>query len=86
MVAGLNAQLRLVRRGNLKLTFLPVISWLESHAKPALTLHGVRINLAWFQSTAFGYSQFGLIVNAADSGNSTVGGIDGSMKIDLVPR
>ncbi|CAA6666175.1 unnamed protein product [Spirodela intermedia] len=86
LVAGLNAQLRLVRHGNLKLTFLPVISWLETHAKPALILHGVRINLAWFQSTAFGYCQFGLIVNAADSGNSTVGGIAGSMKIDLEPR
>ena len=58
-VAGSNSQLCLVRHGNLKVTFLPVLNWLETHANPAL---GVRVNLAWFQATTLGYCQLGLVV------------------------
>ncbi|PIA64560.1 hypothetical protein AQUCO_00100200v1 [Aquilegia coerulea] len=66
LVAGLNANLRLVRRGHLKMTFIPVLSWLESHANPALKAHGIRVDLAWFQATACGYCQFGIVVHAVD--------------------
>ncbi|KAH7834094.1 hypothetical protein Vadar_012689 [Vaccinium darrowii] len=65
-VAGLNAQLRLVRRGRLKVMFRPVLRWLEAHANPALRIHGVRVDLAWFQATACGYCQYGLLVNAVE--------------------
>ena len=64
LVAGLNAQLRLVRCGNLKVTFLPVIDWLETHANPSLAENGIRVDLAWFQATALGYCQFGLVLHA----------------------
>ncbi|KAM1605440.1 uncharacterized protein LOC126596812 [Malus sylvestris] len=67
LVAGLNAQLRLVRCGHLKLTFGHVISWLETHANPTLRLYGVHVDLAWFQPTASGYSQFGLLMYAIDN-------------------
>lgn len=64
-MAGLNAQLRLVRRGHLKITFGPVISWLDVYGNPTLARYGVRVDLAWFQPTASGYCQFGLVVHAA---------------------
>lgn len=67
LVAGLNAQLRLVRRGHLKLTLGHVISWLETHANPALSAYGIHVDLAWFQPTASGYCQFGLLVYAIDN-------------------
>lgn len=67
LVAGLNAQLRLVRRGHLKITFGHVVSWLETHANPTLCAYGVHVDLAWFQPTASGYSQFGLVVCATES-------------------
>ncbi|KAJ4959336.1 hypothetical protein NE237_026447 [Protea cynaroides] len=78
LVAGLNAQLRLVRRGNLKVKFQPVISWLETHANPALRIHGVRVDLA-FQATSCGYCQFGLIVYAAEEecGRASIPDVDG---------
>ncbi|CAO2818012.1 unnamed protein product [Amaranthus hypochondriacus] len=68
LVAGLNAHLRLVRRGCLRKTFRSVLRWLESHANPVLKSygHGLRIDLAWFQATACGYCQFGLLVYAID--------------------
>ncbi|XP_023545693.1 uncharacterized protein LOC111805058 [Cucurbita pepo subsp. pepo] len=66
MVAGLNAQLRLVRRGQLRSTFLPVVRWLENFANPALRNHGIRVDLAWFQATACGYCQYGLLIYAAE--------------------
>ena len=59
----MNAQLRLVRRGNLKGTFLPVLKWLETHANPALNTYGVRVDLAWFQASALGYCQYGLVIH-----------------------
>ncbi|KAH9799818.1 Ephrin type-B receptor [Citrus sinensis] len=65
LVAGLNAQLRLVRRGRLRATFRPVLRWLETHANPTLQLHGLRVDLAWFQATACGYCQYGLLVYAS---------------------
>lgn len=68
LVAGLNAQLRLVRRGHLKITFGHVVSWLETHANPTLCGYGIHVDLAWFQPTASGYSQFGLVVCATENG------------------
>ncbi|RVX17375.1 hypothetical protein CK203_003471 [Vitis vinifera] len=82
LVAGLNAQLRLVRRGRLRVTFRPVLRWLETHASPALRVHGVQVDLAWFQSTACGYCQYGLLVYAVeDETESTpVDGVDGAIQ------
>ncbi|KAA8521316.1 hypothetical protein F0562_011989 [Nyssa sinensis] len=65
-VAGLNAQLRLVCRGRLRAMFQPVIRWLETHGNPALRIHGIRVDLAWFQATACGYHQYGLLVYAVE--------------------
>ncbi|KAF8388896.1 hypothetical protein HHK36_025577 [Tetracentron sinense] len=82
LVAGLNAHLRLVRHGHLRITFGPVLSWLETHANPALSIHGVRIDLAWFQATACGYCQFGLVVYAIEEETepASVEGVDGAMR------
>ncbi|XP_020259156.1 uncharacterized protein LOC109835595 isoform X2 [Asparagus officinalis] len=68
LVAGLNAQLRIVRRGHLKKTLLPIIRWLETHENPFLSMHGILVELAWFQATASGYFQLGLVVYAAEDG------------------
>lgn len=62
LVAGLNAQLRLVRSGHLRATFRQVVSWLETHANRTLRAHGLRIQLARFQPSANEYCQFGLFV------------------------
>ncbi|XP_057421303.1 uncharacterized protein LOC130715242 [Lotus japonicus] len=67
LVAGLNAQVRVVRRGHLKITFGSVISWLDIYANPTLARYGVRVDLAWFQPTASGYCQFGLVVHATEN-------------------
>ncbi|CAN1219127.1 hypothetical protein LINPERPRIM_LOCUS1524 [Linum perenne] len=69
MVAGLNAQLRLVRRGRLRVTFKPVIKWLETHANPALKVDQVQVDLVRFQATACGYRQYGLLVYVVDDEN-----------------
>uniref|UniRef100_M8BRJ1 DUF8003 domain-containing protein n=1 Tax=Aegilops tauschii TaxID=37682 RepID=M8BRJ1_AEGTA len=82
LVAGLNAQLRLVRRGNLKATFLPVLNWLETHADPALGVNGVRVDLAWFQATALGYCQLGLVVYTVE-GEPVTAELDGSPRIKI---
>ncbi|KAL6216528.1 hypothetical protein ACLB2K_009751 [Fragaria x ananassa] len=81
MVAGLNAQLRLVCRGRLRVTLLPVLTWLESHANPALRNYGVHVDLAWFQATACGYRHYGLVVYAREEDNVpvSVGSIDGAI-------
>ncbi|KAL6978144.1 hypothetical protein U1Q18_044648 [Sarracenia purpurea var. burkii] len=63
-VAGLNAQLRLVRQGRLKVMLRSVLRWLDTHANPALRIHGVRVDLAWFQATSCGYCQYRLLVYA----------------------
>lgn len=61
-MAGLNAQLRLVRRGCLSTMFRPVLRWLETFANPALRVYGIRVDLASFQATTDSYTQFGLSV------------------------
>lgn len=61
-VAGLNAHLRTVRQGNIRSALGPVISWIDSHGNPQLGPHGVRIELGWFQTTASGYYQLGIVV------------------------
>ncbi|KAA8525197.1 hypothetical protein F0562_006939 [Nyssa sinensis] len=65
-VAGLNAQLRLVRQGCLRAMFRPVIRWLETHANPALRIHGLCVDLAWFQATTHGYCHYGRLVYAVE--------------------
>lgn len=77
LVAGLNAQLRLVRRGQLKSNFKPVINWLETIGNPVISNHGLRVDLAWFQPTSFGYSQFGLVVCRARHVQPSGGSING---------
>lgn len=87
LVAGLNAQLRLVRRGHLKVTFMPVLSWLETHANPYLRQHGVCVDLAWFRATALGYCQFGLVVYAVEGETeSTIDGGSRTLKMDQSSR
>ncbi|KAG0606930.1 hypothetical protein M758_9G180200 [Ceratodon purpureus] len=66
MVAGLNAHLRTVRRGSLRSSLLPVLNWLNTTANPRLSTLGVRVDMAWYQATATGYYQLGLVVNPAD--------------------
>lgn len=66
MVAGLNAQLHTVRQGSLNSSLSPVISWINTHANPWLSSQSVRVDLAWFQATASGYYQLGLVLNDAD--------------------
>lgn len=71
-MAGLNAQLRLVRRGFLKKTFRPVLKWLESYANPALRAHGIRVDLGWFQATRGYYYQYGIVVSSAQEAAENV--------------
>lgn len=84
LVAGLNAQLRLVQRGRLRMLLLPVLSWLETISNPALSRHGVLVDLAWFQPTSFGYYQLGLVVYSIE-GETGAGGAEsaaGSNKVE----
>ncbi|WZZ14027.1 hypothetical protein YC2023_107116 [Brassica napus] len=71
-VAGLNAQLRTVRHGSIRSALLPVIRWVNSHGNPQLEFHGVRIELGWFQATASGYYQLGILVFVGDFPPNTV--------------
>ncbi|KAF5729667.1 hypothetical protein HS088_TW20G00031 [Tripterygium wilfordii] len=72
LVAGLNAQLRTVRHGSIRTALVPVINWISSHGNPQLEFHGVKIELGWFQATASGYYQLGIVVVLGDySLNST---------------
>ncbi|KAK8945495.1 hypothetical protein KSP40_PGU015913 [Platanthera guangdongensis] len=61
-VAGLDAHLRSVRQGNIRSSLVSVILWINSHGNPQLEPHGVRIELGWFQATASGYNQLGIVV------------------------
>lgn len=81
-MAGLNAQLRLVRRGQLRVTLGRFVSWLETHANPTLVTYDVHLNLASFQPTASGYCQFGLIACAVEYQNlpSSIEGQDGLLQ------
>lgn len=65
-VAGLNVQLRLVRRGCLRAKFRLVIQWLETFANPALGIYAVHVDLASFQATANGYCHYGLLIYAVE--------------------
>ncbi|XP_071730346.1 uncharacterized protein [Rutidosis leptorrhynchoides] len=65
-VAGLNAQLRLVSRGRLRSMFRSVVLWLETYANPTLMIHGIRVDLAFFEATSGDYYQYGLIVTSVD--------------------
>ncbi|CAN4127760.1 unnamed protein product [Withania somnifera] len=66
LVAGLNAQLRTVRHGSIRSVLLPVLDWVRSHGNPQLEFHGVKTVLGWFQATASGYYQLGILVMAGD--------------------
>ncbi|PPR86976.1 hypothetical protein GOBAR_AA33722 [Gossypium barbadense] len=85
LVAGLNAQLRLVCRGWLTVTFRPVLQWLGTHANPALRNHGVRIELAWFCSAPGGYCQYGLLVYSVEeeNGHISLGNTNGRVRTEL---
>lgn len=84
LVAGLNAQLRLVRRGLIKITFSHVVSWIETHANPSLGAYGIRADLAWFQPTSSGYFQFGLVLWAIDIETlpQSIENLEGSSPVD----
>ncbi|XAR70587.1 hypothetical protein NMG60_11027490 [Bertholletia excelsa] len=66
LVAGLNVQLRTVRQSSVRSSLIPVIDWIKSHGNPQLEFHGVRIELGWFQATATGYYQLGILVVVGD--------------------
>lgn len=66
-VAGLNAQLRTVRHGSIRSALVPVMNWINSHGNPQLEFHGVKIELGWFQATASGYYQLGILVVVGDT-------------------
>ncbi|KAE8674389.1 glutamyl-tRNA(Gln) amidotransferase subunit C [Hibiscus syriacus] len=83
LVAGLNAQLRLVCRGQLRVTFQPVLRWLETHANPALRIYGVCIRLAWFQAAPNGYHQYGLLVSSVEEEREPVN-TDGGVQAELL--
>ncbi|XVF89135.1 hypothetical protein PTKIN_Ptkin19aG0106100 [Pterospermum kingtungense] len=86
LVAGLNAQLRLARRGRLRVTFRPVVQWLDTLANPALRMHGVRIDLAWFQAAPGGYHHYGLLVYSIEeeSEPTSFGNTDGGVRTELL--
>jgi hypothetical protein len=67
----------------------PVIRWLETHANPALSVHGVRVDLAWFEATSIGYGHYGLVVYALEEEEgypATRGSIDGASRIEEISR
>lgn len=66
LVAGLNGQLRSVRSGSIRSALVAVINWIKTHGNPQLEFHGVRIELGWFQATATGFYQLGILVMVGD--------------------
>ncbi|XP_022754631.1 uncharacterized protein LOC111302962 isoform X2 [Durio zibethinus] len=88
LVAGLNAQLRLVRHGRLRVTLRSVLRWFQTHANPALRIHGVCIDLAWFQAAPGGYRQYGLLVYSVheESEPISLGNTDGGVRTELLSR
>ncbi|KAJ4759142.1 ephrin type-B receptor [Rhynchospora pubera] len=62
-VSGLNAQLRTVNRRKIRTALAPVLSWISTHGNPQLERSGVRVELGWFQATASGYYQLGIVVS-----------------------
>lgn len=67
LVSGLNAQLRIVRHVAIRSALLPVIDWIKTHGNPQLAFHQARIELGWFQATATGYYQLGILVLVGDN-------------------
>ncbi|KAI7726076.1 hypothetical protein M8C21_026406 [Ambrosia artemisiifolia] len=63
-VAGLNAQLRLVRRGRLRVMFSAIVTWIETYANPTLKIYGIRVDLALFQATSGNNHQYGIVVTS----------------------
>ncbi|KAI7726081.1 hypothetical protein M8C21_019815, partial [Ambrosia artemisiifolia] len=63
-VAGLNAQLRLVRRGRLRVMFSAAVTWIETYANPTLKIYGIRVDLALFQATSGNNHQYGIVVTS----------------------
>ncbi|EPS64424.1 hypothetical protein M569_10357 [Genlisea aurea] len=61
-VAGLNAQLRLTKKGCLRENFCRVIHWLDGFANPALRVYSIHVDLAKFQSTSCGYCHYGILI------------------------
>ncbi|XP_042002444.1 uncharacterized protein LOC121751713 [Salvia splendens] len=68
-VAGVNAQMRLVRRGCLRSKFRSVLQWLDTFANPELRLYGLHVDLAWFQATTDGYYHYGLLIYSVEEFN-----------------
>jgi hypothetical protein len=66
----------------------PVIRWLETHANPALSVHGVRVDLAWFEATSIGYGHYGLVVYALEEEGylASRGSTDGASRIEEISR
>ncbi|XP_072955442.1 uncharacterized protein [Typha angustifolia] len=62
LVAGLNAQLRTVKQNCIRSALGPVITWINTHGNPRLVYHGLSGELGWFQATASGYYQLGILV------------------------
>ena len=60
----MNAQLRIVRNRSIRSSLVHVLDWINSHANPQLEFHGVKIEVGWFQATASGYYQLGVLVVA----------------------
>lgn len=77
-----------MRHGRLRVTLRPVVRWLETHANPALSVHGVRVDLAWFEATSIRYGQYGLVVYALEEGvyPDTRGSIDGALRTEETSR
>ena len=59
-----------------------MLKWLETHANPALDTYHVRVDLAWFQATALGYCQLGLVVYTVE-GEPVTAELDGSPRIKI---
>ncbi|KAE8726804.1 ATP synthase delta chain [Hibiscus syriacus] len=66
LLTNLLGQLRTVRHGSIRSALVPVMDWMASHGNPQLEFHGVKIELGWFQATASGYYQLGILVVVGD--------------------
>ncbi|XP_031392809.1 uncharacterized protein LOC116204707 isoform X2 [Punica granatum] len=86
LVAGLNAQLRTVRHGSIRTSLRPVLDWINSHGNPQLEFHGVKIDLGWFQATASGYYQLGILVSVGDFSLQTLNQYPSSERNDECSR
>ncbi|KAK4802153.1 hypothetical protein SAY86_000356 [Trapa natans] len=86
LVAGLNAQLRTVRRGSIRTSLCHVLEWINSHGNPQLEFHGVKIDLGWFQATASGYYQLGILVSVGDFSVQNLGHYSSSERNDECSR